>query len=245
MATSLSPAESLVLLNPSGATAREAIKVTLLWLLAQGLLRIEETVEKKRFRGTQKSVYVRPTPRKAIRLPPEAASLMDEVQAAQAKSGLIGDVVAQARKAYGANLERFKSRFIIPSLVSRGLVTRERFLLVFHRWIPTPDGLAEQSRIKSDMERARSIPALLETDPVEAAAIALAGGAAILLVAELRPHYRQLSEAMRLHPPYEGYDDGGAVQWPSEGSGVGLASTDAGSVNFDAAGTRRVRCRWI
>jgi hypothetical protein len=60
-----------------------------------------------------------------------------------------------------------------------------------------------------------------------------------VLVAELRPHYRQLSEAMRGHPPCEGNDDGGEViHWDSGGShGAAPAPlTDPGQINFDGAG---------
>jgi hypothetical protein len=58
----LSPAESLFLLKPNRTPARETVKVTLLSLLAQGIVRLEEQVT-KRFIGTRKTVYVRLTQR--------------------------------------------------------------------------------------------------------------------------------------------------------------------------------------
>lgn len=97
MPNRLSPAEALVLLKPNRTPGRETIKVTLLWLLAQGLLRIEETVTKQ-FLGTSKLVYVRPTERKTGPLPPHASSLIDAVHAAQGRTGLISDLVAVARQ---------------------------------------------------------------------------------------------------------------------------------------------------
>jgi hypothetical protein len=47
----LSPTESLFLLKPNRTPARETVKVTLLSLLAQGIVRLEEQVT-KRFIGS-------------------------------------------------------------------------------------------------------------------------------------------------------------------------------------------------
>jgi hypothetical protein len=46
MNSQLSPAEALVLFKSNRASGFEAVKVTLLWLLAQGLLRIGEETTK-------------------------------------------------------------------------------------------------------------------------------------------------------------------------------------------------------
>ena len=46
MNSQLSPAEALVLLWPKHTTAHEAVIVTLLWLIAQGWLRIEEEIKR-------------------------------------------------------------------------------------------------------------------------------------------------------------------------------------------------------
>jgi hypothetical protein len=196
MATELSAAEAQVLLKPNRAAAGEAVKVTLLSLLAQGLVRIEEETKKGRFR-VRKTVFVRPTDRTARALPPHAVSLLENVRAAQAVTGSMQDLVAQVRRAYGSGLEGFKKRFILPALESRGLIQKGRVLWIFPTYRLTPAGMAEKSRIESDIARARTNPGLLGSKPAEAAAIALAVGSAILLVPELRPHYRQLSDAMR------------------------------------------------
>ncbi len=197
MATLLSPAESLVLLKPNRTPAREAVKVTLLSLLAQGVLRIDEE-RKKWFFGTKKIIYLRPTSRRLSSLPPHAASLLECVRDAQTDKGTMEAMVACARRSYGSNLAGFKSRFIMPALLSRGLI-EERVLLLLRSYRLTPVGVAEQSRIENDIRRIRAIPDLLRTNPAEAAAIALAVGGTILLVSELRPYYGQLSEAMRRH----------------------------------------------
>ena len=48
----------------------------------------------------------------------------------------------------------------MPALAARGLVEEKRILLLFRGWRTTPAGAAQQSRIQSDIERARTIPAL-------------------------------------------------------------------------------------
>ena len=73
MNNQFSPAEALVLHRPNRAAAAEAVKVTLLWLSAQGLLRIEEETKK-----------VQPTGRESPPLWPEATSVMGIVCEANA-----------------------------------------------------------------------------------------------------------------------------------------------------------------
>jgi hypothetical protein len=203
----LSPAESLFLLKPNGTPARETVKVTLLSLLAQGIVRLEEQAT-KRFFITRKTVYVRPTGTTAPALPAHAASLLDQVRAAQADTGSMPDLVKRARQAYGSSLNGFNRDFIIPRLLTRGLLEERRFLFLRH-YKRTPAGDAEESRIAADIARARSIPELLHSNPAEAAAIVLAVGGTILLVNELRPFYRQISEVMRPPATADGASDSG------------------------------------
>jgi hypothetical protein len=198
----LSPAESLFLLKPNRTPARETVKVTLLSLLAQGIVRLEEQVT-KRFIGTRKTVYVRLTQRPVPALPAHAVSLLDQVRAAQADTGSMSDVVKRARQAYGSSLNGFNRDFIVPLLLSRGLIEERRVLFLRH-YKRTPAGDGEESRIAADIARARGIPELLRSNPAEVAALVLAVGGTILLVNELRPYYRQISEVMR--PPGTGAD---------------------------------------
>jgi hypothetical protein len=163
------------------------------------MVRLEEQVT-KRFIGTRKTVYVRLTGRPVpAALPAHAVSLLDQVRSAQAETGSMPDVVKQARQAYGSSLNGFNRDFIIPRLLSRGLIEDHSVLFVRH-YKRTPAGDAEESRIAADIARAHSIPELLRSNPAEAAAI----GGTILLVSELRPYYRQISEVMR--PPGSGGD---------------------------------------
>jgi hypothetical protein len=208
----LSPAESLFLLKPNRTPARETVKVTLLSLLAQGAVRMEEKARRRLF-GTKKTVYVRPTAKRAA-LPPHAAALLDLVHVAQGYSGSMADLVTRAQKAYGTNLNGFNRDFIIPALLSRGLIEEHRILL-FRTYKRTPAGDAEETRIASDIARARTIPELMRSNPTEAAAIILAVGGTILLVNELRPYYRQISDVMRAQIPSADSADSGGDGLPS------------------------------
>jgi hypothetical protein len=180
----LSPAESLFLLKPNWTPARETVKVTLLSLLAQGAVQMGEKATRRLF-GTKKTVYVRPTAKRprCRRTPLPCSRSM-------------ADLVTRAQKAYGTNLNGFNRDFIIPALLSRGLIEDSRILL-FRTYKRTPAGDAEETRIASDIARARTIPELIHSNPAEAAAIILAVGGTILLVNELRPYYRQISDVMR------------------------------------------------
>jgi hypothetical protein len=233
----LSPAESLFLLKPNRTPARETVKVTLLSLVAQGAVRMEER-ETRRFFGKKKTVYVRPTNKRAA-LPPHAAALRDLVQAAQGDSGSMTDLVKRAQKAFGQNLAGFNRDFIVPALRSRGLVEEGRILL-FRTCKRTAAGDAEERRIASDIARARTIPELIRSNPAEAAAIILAVGGTILLVGELRPYYRQMSEVMRTQAASSDASDSGGDStplWDSAGSpGPDPAHQADPAHHLDAAG---------
>ena len=61
----LTPAESLVLLDTAGSTGREALKITLMSLMARGFVAIEQRAKKGLF-GTKKTAALR----RARELPP-------------------------------------------------------------------------------------------------------------------------------------------------------------------------------
>jgi hypothetical protein len=233
----LSPAESLFLLKPNRTPARETVKVTLLSLLAQGMVRMEER-QTRRFFGKKKTVYMWPR-NIAGHLPPHAIALLDIVRAAQDDTGSMADFAKRAQKDYGANLEAFNRDFIVPALLLRGLI-EERRVLIFRTYKRTTAGDAEESRIASDIARARTIPQLLRSNPAEAAAIILAVGSTILLVNELRPHYRQISEVVRAQTASTDASDGGGdmpvTLWDSTGSHAPDPAHHGDSNHLDAAG---------
>jgi hypothetical protein len=119
-----------------------------------------------------------------------------------------------------------------------GLI-EERSVLFLRHYKRTPAGDAEESRIAADIARARTIPELLRSNPAEAAAIVLAVGGTILLVNELRPFYRQISDVMRPPAAPDGSSDSGGGDaslpfWNSRDTGP-ADSSDAVQ-GLDAAG---------
>jgi hypothetical protein len=107
-----------------------------------------------------------------------------------------------------SDLSSRAGRVEAPALLSRGLIEEHRVLL-FRTYKRTTAGDREESRIASDIARARTIPELLRSNPAEVAAIILAVGGTILLVNELRPHYRQISDVMRSQMATDSPDSGG------------------------------------
>jgi hypothetical protein len=187
MNSQLSPAEALVLHRPNRAAAAEAVKVTLLWLSAQGLLRIEEETKK-----------VQSTGRESPPLWPDATSVMGIVCEANSPDERMLEYLAKrVHHAYGHEFTGFLSQFIMPSLVRRGLLEQRRVLLLFPKSYLTRTGTIEKTRIAADIAQACTIPALQSSDPAEAAAVALTVGGSVLPVEELQSHYRQLSQVIR------------------------------------------------
>jgi hypothetical protein len=135
---------------------------------------------------TRKVVPVRNRAHRPFNAAP-ATALVQAVRDAH-DGGTVADVIKRAG---------YTGRSFCPALVDRGLLEQQRALLFFRRWKLTAAGAAEQRRIERKIARAHTIPALLHSDPAEAAAIALAVGSTLLLVEELRPLCRQLVEAMR------------------------------------------------
>ena len=226
--TPLSPAEALLLLKPNRTPGSRTLRVTLLSLLVKGILRIEEEIKPGVFRD-RKVPHLRIAEGRSSALPPHVAELVRIVRAAQAEGGRIRDVVKRATAEFGANCGRYNSDFIIPLLIGRGLIEQRRVVFV-RTWHATPAGEAERARIEADIERARQLPALLKSNPAEAAALALALGGTLLLVDDLRTHYRQLADAMRA----SGDDGGSSGGFDGAASGAGDASGgfDFGSFDF-------------
>ena len=224
-ATPLSPAELVVLSKPNIAAGLRAIKVTLLLLLTQGMLRIEQTEQPGLLR-TKKVPHLRiaAEPKEA---PPEALALIEIVRAAQADGGKIADVIKRASKEYGPGCTQFVTRLIHPSLVARGLLTEKKVLFVrtFHL---TPAGEAARARLNSDLFKADDVARLLKSDPAQAAVLAASLGTTILLSDKLTKQFKPLAGAMRERGTGGDYVNAGDV----DGGGFDFGSFDPGS--FDA-----------
>ncbi len=165
----LSPAESLFLLKPNRTPARETVKVTLLSLLAQGAVRMEER-ETRRFFRKKKTVYMWPR-NIAGSIPSHAAALLDLVRSTQDDTGSMADLAKRAQKAFGTNLVLLG----LPGIAKRYRVVH------FFREIP---GLAVviKEREAAAQEKARAVGKTAIEAPDEPAACV----ETILAVVEIR-----------------------------------------------------------
>lgn len=226
-ATMLSPAEALVMLSPRLRAGREAVKVTLLALLAQRLVTIE-TVERKVLGFSTRQTVLKVAPSLPALLPQPARALIEVVRANESLGGSMKTFVAQARRQFGPDLGKFEQVHILPALAARGLVQQRvaPVLFVFKRtvWLPTAQGVAEQQRLQGLLAQARDIPRALDDDPRRAAAMAVALGGLILIAPELKAYFGQIAAAMRAPQPADAGGDSTS------------ASTDTGTPLFDHHG---------
>jgi hypothetical protein len=135
-----------------------------------------------------------------FKLTPIAESLLRVVRAAE-PAGRMADIVKQSMREYGRALIGFVQNHVGPALVRRGLAevqrTRLLGLIPTTRFVRTAAGETEKIRLENAMREARAIPQFLDRDPAQAVALAAALGGALLLLEELQPHYRAISQAMR------------------------------------------------
>lgn len=232
--TPLSAAEALVLLKLPRFEAAKAVKIGLMGLLAQGVVRARQETKETFFGRRRPVVHLGLSPSAPVILPPPSASLVAVVKAAEAGGGTMRALVGQAQSAYGRTLVNFVQYHVGPSLVARGLAeareTRVLWVYRLTRFHPTAAGEAERRRLEAAMQAARTIPDYLDRDPAQAAALAAAAGSAVLLVEELRPHYRGLAEAMRRRDGDNGGDAGAGFIGMTDSSGG--SRFDFGSCDF-------------
>ncbi len=239
LVTPLSPAEATVLLAPNRAKPINAIKATLLLLLTTGVLRLEESETFGIFRNKKVAhLRIAAEPRNT---PPEIGALLDVVRAAQADGGKITDTIKAAEKAFGPACWQFNSKFLVPALIARGLLTQRKFLFLNISHL-TPAGEKERARLKSDLFKADDVARLLKSDPAQAAALAVTLGTTVLLSDKLTRQFKPLAAAMRMN---DGGGDAGVVSdtGPHDGGfdfrSFDLSSFDLGSFDlgsFDLGG---------
>ncbi len=194
----LTAAEALVLLDLENSLGREAFRVSLLGLIAQGVLRIEQRTEQHvAGRPSYNHIVIASEPPKP---PAHIASVLNVVRQSQDGYGILM-VIAQARQTYGSYLNDFKDRYVVPMLVTRGLLewktTRLWGLIPRKSPALTPAGERERETLARTIEEARGVPELLKVQPERAVALVIALGGAIVLVQQLQSHYGQIAEAMR------------------------------------------------
>jgi len=223
----LSAPEAYLLLSLPGCDARKALKLGFMGLVLQGVLRLE-IEDRPGFIRTRHIPHLRVALNPPERLPAVAASLVRVVRHSE-PGGLMKDVLRHAQREYGKTLLGFMRDHLGPALVARGLAEpcRRRILGIFSvaSFARIPAGDAEKIRIERLMRDAHSIPAYLDRDPAQAAALAAALGGAVLLVEELRPHYGALARALRDRDTGASIDGG----WNSGDPGN---IWDLGSVDF-------------
>jgi hypothetical protein len=195
----LSPAESLLLLDLT-YSSRQAVRVTLLELVAQKVLRVD-TQEEPGIVQAKKVQHLRVLVPQVPNMPNHIASLMDTLNLGRRDGMDMDSVTKLLLNRYGSKVNIFKEDLVLPTLVARGLLAEQRFGLFWlgKRFAPTHAGEAERKRLNAAVEKAREIPELLKTAPAKAAAFALASGRAILLVDRLTFELRELGEAIRKH----------------------------------------------
>jgi hypothetical protein len=245
----LTVAESLILREPNKQQGRTALKLTLIDLLARRAI-IQRRGKHTGFLARLLKVeLVQLAPDAAQRAPdrPHVRAVLDALAAVSTRHGAtMGQIVAQVRKTFGTDLSRFQTRYVLPALVERGLLEpyRSRVLLVFSatRYRHTPAGAAALHQIEQQIAQARAIPAFLDSDPEQAAVLALTLGSTLLLVDEIKPYYARLSAALQ----QRGAEavDGGDVAASDFGASFGFdldafgaldSSLDAFDSSFDAA----------
>jgi hypothetical protein len=203
----LTAAEALILLEPNKVQGQTALKLTLLELLAHRLLTVHRQ-EQWGFLGMCRKVdLLQCAPDAAQRGPARShvQAVLRTLSAARASRRVpMKQVIAAMRKAFGADLAGYQRRYIVPELVVRGLLEayRTKSLWVFWRthYRHTPVGETARRQLGEQLTNARALPALLDIDPAQAAAIAVTLGSTLLLAEELRSHYAQLSRALREFP---------------------------------------------
>ena len=229
---SLTAAEAMVLLEPTPDSGIPAAKVTLLALLAEGVLKQQPSAGRV-FGSTTRLVLTR----QPAENPPHVAAVLDAVR--DSKSATVADIASRLSIATNG-FASFVPALVRPRLVQRGLLVERRHqaprrvLLFFRRtvtirsWHPTAAGAREQTRLRGMLDTAPAIRALLDEDRSRAAAMAASLGVLIVLVP--LPLLGQMTSAMALHNPPDSSgsgDAGGDFSWAS--------SLDAISADIDSS----------
>ena len=230
--TPLSPAEANFLLKPNATGGMPSIKLTLMFMLSKGVLRIEQTESPGLFR-TKSTPHLR-IAAEPPDAPPPIAALLAVVRTAQAAGGTIKAVIAEANKAFGTGCGLFNANFVVPPLIARGYLTEKKilFLRAYH---VTEAGEIERAQIRSALFKANDLPRLVASDPAQAAAVAASLGALILLSDKATKQFKPLADAVRAQggQDYSAFtgNDGGGFDFGS----FDLGSCEAGVVSaFDA-----------
>lgn len=207
----LSPAEALFLIDPEFSDGRKAMKLSLRWLIAHGVL-----VATREMKPGTWLFRVRPRLRIAgtwsadRELPRDLADLIELMRSAPTE--FFDDILPLIQWTYGASQSLPMGRKVKRNLVTRELLESRRVLTVSGLGWPiferTPEGKDLSERLASMIEQARKIPQFIANDPERVAELAGPLDGLLLLLTELRPEWKEIANALR------DFGTGTAVAYP-------------------------------
>src|SRR3712207_4178980 len=103
----LSHGEVVVLLDPNGAKARDALKITVLSLVAQGALGIEERILKGMFNREKRQTVLNLAPSAPAPSPGPAGAVLEALAPIAPNGEPMTGVVSRLQKRFGQDLSRF------------------------------------------------------------------------------------------------------------------------------------------
>lgn len=228
--TALTPAEALVLMEPNGDDGRQAVKLTLLAMVLQGMLLVERSGPRAAPRlrlgnlgGTMPGAapgnpWAQPGSAPMSPPPDHVAAVLDAVRASS--TGLLDDV-ARILSGTTRRFATFIPELVRPGMARRGLLgsntlqEQRRMLFFFKRTVSvtnhfrTPEGEREYQRLRALLDSAPAIREHLDSDPRRAAVMAVALGALIVMLPSLLPLIGPLGATLNPQD-FPGMADGGA-----------------------------------
>lgn len=239
----LTPAEALLVLHGPETKPSEAVKVTLLSLFAQGVLR-HATLSKPGLFGRREVAGVIATgivPRPGG---PHVDAVLEVARRNAANGGNLDGLIDGLRKAFGTGFKRFLQDHVAPGLVARGLIRLRRRSFLGLNLAPvvewTPAGEAERARIAGQVERAPEVQHLLRHDPAQAAALVLALGGLIFLMPALLPLYGDIARVMNRPTDGGGGDSSGGTDGASDDGRWWGGEAEIDTASLDSLGTAMV-----
>lgn len=197
--TDLSPAEALVLLDPAFDDGRKALKISLRWLIAHGLLKAScEAKPGTWFFRVRPRLQLSDPSWEERALAEELAEILDAARSA--RTDFFEDILPILQWNSGASPYLPMGRRVQKRLASRHLLAQETdrgpLGIGPETYVRTPVGNALCERLTALLGPAGQIPRIIATEPRRAAALAAPLGGLLLILTELRPEWGALSELL-------------------------------------------------
>lgn len=195
----LCPSETVALLaigNKQAIKHTDAVKAEIAVFLAQGVLKIEETVASGRWKSKKAVQSIKLTQKPAAHISGSSKELLNYL-APIGKDGVnIKKFVGILTRSLGSSMFKFTDKHIIPALENRNLIEQRsrKVLWIFNIKTHhlTDSGRNEEEKLKSLFEKAKNIPAFIDSDPAQVVALAASLGTNIFIINELRPYLSQI-----------------------------------------------------